>query len=137
MVGVYITDSAAQNDEQINGLIAMLATDYAENIEMIAVGNETALLGVTDEILLDCISRVRQAVIDSGHVIPIGTVQTYGTALSDEINSQLDFLGVNIYLGTWDSVPAENASSTLENTWADASNTDKFVLITETGMPYK
>jgi exo-beta-1,3-glucanase (GH17 family) len=136
MVGVYITADAAQNNEQINGLIAMLEEDYAENIEMIAVGNETALLGVTDEILLDCIARVRQAVINSGHVIPIGTVQTYGTALSSEISNQLDFLGVNIYSGTWDNVPAENAPAALESTWSDASDTDKFVLITETGMPY-
>ena len=51
---------------------------------------------------------------------------------------RIDFLGVNIYCGTWDNVPENQMIQALKETYANTLSAypSKHVIITETGTPY-
>ncbi|MDR1593570.1 MAG: chitobiase/beta-hexosaminidase C-terminal domain-containing protein [Prevotellaceae bacterium] len=136
MIGVYVTNSSSDNNAQIQGLRQILATGPAP--DLIAVGNECSLLGIAPETFVACIDAVRKAVQDAGFVIPIGSVDIANTSWSRAALERLDFIGVNIYCGTWDQTPENEMSNALIRTYNSqvAAFPSKFVLLTETGTPY-
>jgi exo-beta-1,3-glucanase (GH17 family) len=136
MIGVYVTNNMSDNNAQIEGLKQILATGPAP--DLIAVGNECSQLGVISDTQVACIDAVRNVVKNAGLVIPIGTVDIPNVPWSRDVLDRLDFIGVNIYCGTWDQTPENEMTSALIRTYTDqvAAFPSKFVLLTETGTPY-
>lgn len=136
MIGLYITNDAANNDAQIEGLRQILQAGPAPDI--IAVGNEASLSGVSPETLASCIDAVRETVLKQGLVIPVGSVDIVGVLQSESMLERLDFTGVNIYSGTWDNTPENQMLDALKQTYAStlSSFQSKLVLLTEVGTPY-
>ena len=136
MIGVYITNDAVNNDAEIEGLRKILLTGPAP--DLIAVGNETSLLGISPETLASCIDAVRELVLNSGFVIPIGTADIANISWNRSILEKLDFIGVNIYCGTWDNVSEDQMLDATKQTFANTVSAfpSKLVLLTEAGTPY-
>jgi exo-beta-1,3-glucanase (GH17 family) len=136
MIGVYVTNSTSDNNAQIQGLRRILETGPAP--DLIAVGNECSLAGVAPATHVSCIDAVRKAVQDAGFVIPVGSVDIPDVSWSRSVLDRLDFVGVNIYCGTWDRTPENDMIGALTRTYANhlAAFPSKFVLLTETGTPY-
>ena len=137
MIGLYITNDAANNNAQIEGLRKIL--EKGATPDLIAVGNETFLLGVDPTTLTSCIDAVRKMVLERGVIIPVGSVDIVGASWSPAILEKLDFVGVNIYNGTWDNTPENQMLAAMkqvfENKVSEFSS-KKLVLLTETGTPY-
>ncbi|MDR1683477.1 MAG: chitobiase/beta-hexosaminidase C-terminal domain-containing protein [Candidatus Symbiothrix sp.] len=136
LIGVYITNSIADNNAQLAGLRAILqAGSYPD---MIAVGNECSLLGVEPKTLGAYIDSVRNIVKEKGISIPIGSVDIGGATWSQYILQKLDFRGINLYPGTWDDTPQNQMFDRLKTTWNnELSNTPAMmVLLSETGTPH-
>ncbi|MDR1602540.1 MAG: T9SS type A sorting domain-containing protein [Tannerella sp.] len=136
MIGVYVTNSTSDNNAQIQGLRQILATGPAP--DLIIVGNECSLAEVAPATHASCIDAVRKAVKDAGFVIPVGSADIAGVSWSHSVLDRLDFVGVNIYCGTWDRTPENEMTAALIRTYAGhlAAFPYKFVLLTETGTPY-
>ncbi|MDR1632989.1 MAG: chitobiase/beta-hexosaminidase C-terminal domain-containing protein [Dysgonamonadaceae bacterium] len=136
LIGVYITNSIADNNAQLAGLRAILqAGPYPD---MIAVGNECSLLGVEPKTLGSYIDSVRNVVKEKGVTIPIGSVDIGNASWSQYVLQKLDFRGVNLYPGTWDNTPQSQMFDQLKTSWNnELSNTPNLmVLLTETGTPF-
>ena len=136
MIGLYITSDMSNNDAQIKGLGAILQTGPAP--DLICVGNETSLQGVNPATLIACIDKVRDMLIKQGITVPVGSVDIANITWDNALLEKLDFLGVNIYCGTWDNVPESQMLQALKQTYANTLETyqSKLVLIAETGTPY-
>jgi exo-beta-1,3-glucanase (GH17 family) len=136
MIGVYVTNNTSANNVQIRGLKRILATGPAP--DLIAVGNECSLAGIASETHVACIDAVRKVVQDAGLVIPVGSVDIAGANWSRAVLEKLDFIGVNIYCGTWDQTPENEMVDALIQSYAKqvSAFSSKFVLLTETGTPY-
>jgi len=136
MIGVYITNDATNNNAQIEGLRQILQTGPSP--DLIAIGNEPSLLGVSQATLSSCIDAVRNMVIERGLVIPIGSVDIAGFSWSQSIYEKLDFLGVNIYTGIWDTTPENTMLDIMKQTFTNtvSGNPAKLVLLTETGATH-
>jgi exo-beta-1,3-glucanase (GH17 family) len=136
MIGVYVTNNTSDNNAQIQGLKQILATGPAP--DLIAVGNECSLAGIASTTHLACIDAVRKTVQDAGLVIPVGSVDIPNVSWSRAILDKLDFIGTNIYCGTWDQTPENTMTDALIQTYAGqvAAFSSKFVLLTETGSPW-
>jgi exo-beta-1,3-glucanase (GH17 family) len=135
MIGVYVTNSTADNNAQIQGLKDILATGPAP--DLIAVGNECSLSGVAAATHVACIDAVRKAVQEAGFVIPVGSVDI-PHSWSRAVVEKLDFIGSNIYCGVWDGTPENAMTTALIQTYNGQVETfsSKFVLLTETGSPW-
>ena len=135
MIGVYVTNDASNNNAQIEGLRQILQTGPPP--DLIAIGNETSLLGVGSATLASCIDAVREMVLESNLVIPIGSTDIAGVAWSQSLLEKLDFIGVNIYAGIWDNTPENQMLNGLKQTYANTLSTfqSKLVMLTETGAP--
>jgi exo-beta-1,3-glucanase (GH17 family) len=135
MIGVYVTNNTNENNAQIQGLRAIL--DMGTAPDLIAVGNEISQSDVTPAILVSCIDSVRKVLKERKLVIPVGSVDIFG-AWSQSVAENLDFIGVNIYNGTWDDTHESQMLTTFLQSYADAiaSFPSKLVLLTETGTPY-
>ncbi|MDR2805296.1 MAG: T9SS type A sorting domain-containing protein [Dysgonamonadaceae bacterium] len=136
LIGIHVTNNTLENNAQIQGLQQILQTGPAP--DLIAVGNECLLAGVAPATLASCIDAARKAVKDAGFVIPVGSVDIPNVAWSRAVLDKLDFIGVNIYCGTWDKTPENEMISALIQTYTDAvaAFPAKFVLLTEIGTPY-
>ncbi|MDR2384733.1 MAG: chitobiase/beta-hexosaminidase C-terminal domain-containing protein [Tannerella sp.] len=136
MIGVHVTGNTLENNAQIQGLRQILQTGPAP--DLIAVGNECNYGGIASATLASCIDAVRKAVKDAGFVIPVGSVDIPGVSWSRSVLDKLDFIGVNIYCGTWDKTPENEMVNALIRTYANevAAFPAKFILLTETGSPY-
>ena len=136
LIGLYITTDATNNNAQIEGLRQILQTSPAP--DLIAIGNETSLSGVSQATVASCIDAVREMVIEQGLVIPIGSVDIANITWSQTILEKLDFIGVNIYSGTWDNTPENQMLGALKQTYANTISAfpSKLILLTETGTPY-
>ncbi|MDR1561481.1 MAG: T9SS type A sorting domain-containing protein [Dysgonamonadaceae bacterium] len=136
MIGVYVTGNESDNNAQIEGLRQILIAGPAP--DLIAVGNECSLSGVAPATLIACIDAVREVVKNAGLVIPVGSVDIANISWNRTLLDRLDFIGVNIYCGTWDETPENEMVDALIKTYESqiAAFPSKFVLLTETGTPY-
>jgi exo-beta-1,3-glucanase (GH17 family) len=136
MIGVYITNNIVQNKAQIEGLRKILQTGPAP--DLIAVGNETILIGVNSNLFEACIDYVREMVLKQGFTIPIGSVELINASYRPAILQKLDFIGVNIYNGTWDATPENQMLDGVKQAYLNTVSTfpSKLILLTETGTPY-
>lgn len=136
MIGLYITSDAANNNAQIEGLWKILETGPTP--DLIAVGNETSLLGVNPEMLASCIDAVREMILEQHLIIPVGTVDIANISLSQSVVENLDFFGFNTYCATWDNMPEDQMLDATIQTYANtlAAYPSKLILLTETGTPY-
>ncbi|MDR1937608.1 MAG: T9SS type A sorting domain-containing protein [Tannerellaceae bacterium] len=136
MIGVYITNNDAENNAQIQGLRQILETGPAP--DLISVGNECSLAGVSPVKLAACIDAVREAVKSQSLVIPVGSVDIAGASWSMSVLDRLDFVGVNIYNGTWDATPESQMVAKMKQSYVEetAKYQPKMVLLGETGSPY-
>ena len=136
MIGVYITNNASDNNAQIEGLRHILETGPVP--DLIAIGNEASLLGVGSNVLAACIDEVREMVLAKNFVIPIGSVDIAGAPWSPAVVEKLDFIGVNIYSGTWDDTPVNQMFNVMTQSYENnvSGFSSKLVLLTETGTPY-
>jgi exo-beta-1,3-glucanase (GH17 family) len=137
MIGVYVTADASDNEAQIQGLRNIL--EMGPPPDLITVGNECSIIpGVTAEILTACIDAVRELVKSKSPAIPIGTVDIAGATLNHTILEKLDFIGIDIYCGTWDATPEDRMFEAMKQSYAaeTARYRPKMILLTETGTPY-
>jgi exo-beta-1,3-glucanase (GH17 family) len=136
MIGVYVTNNDSENNAQIQGLRQILETGPAPNL--ISVGNETGLAGVSSAKLAACIDAVREVVISKSLVIPVGSVDIAGAIWSASLLDKLDFVGINIYSGTWDATPESQMVAQMKKSYAGeiAKYPAKMTFLTETGTPY-
>jgi exo-beta-1,3-glucanase (GH17 family) len=136
LIGVYVTNDASGNSAQINGLRKILEQGPAP--DLIAVGNECSLAGVSEATLISCIDAVRETLRDLSLVIPVGNVDVADASWSLAVLDKLDFAGVNIYSGTWDNTPENRMVAALKQSYANAvaAFPSKLVMLTETGTPY-
>jgi exo-beta-1,3-glucanase (GH17 family) len=137
MIGIYITNDDAGNSAQIQGLRQILATGPAP--DLISVGNECSLASVTPAKLAACIDAVREIVKSRTPVIPVGSVDIAGTSWwSTSVLERLDFIGINIYNGTWDATPESQMVAKMKQSYAEETVRfqPKMALLTETGSPY-
>jgi len=136
MIGLYITNDAANNNAQIEGLRQILRAGPAP--DLISVGNEVSLLGVNATTLASCIDAVRKMVIEQGLIIPVGSVDISGISWTQTVLEKLDFIGVNYYGGTWDNLPENQMIGGLKQAYSNSLSTfqSKLILITEAGTPY-
>ena len=136
MIGVYITNSATDNNAQIEGLRKIL--QMGPPPDLIAVGNETSLLGVSPATLIACVDAVREMVLSFNLKIPVGSVDLANTAWQKSVLEKLDFTGINIYHGVWDNTPENQMLNADKQTYQNtlSSFPSKLVLLTEIGAPY-
>ena len=136
MIGVYITNDASNNNAQIEGLRQILQAGPAP--DLIAIGNETSLLGVNPATLASSIDAVREMVLEQGLITPVGSVDIAGVSWSQSLLEKLDFMGMNIYHGTWDNIPENQMIDATKQTYSSLLSTfpSKLILLTETGTPY-
>jgi exo-beta-1,3-glucanase (GH17 family) len=136
MIGVHVTGHTLENGAQIQGLRQIL--DAGPAPDLICVGNECSLADIPPATHASCIDAVRKAVKEAGFVIPVGSADIAGAAWSRTVLDRLDFVGVNIYCGTWDRTPEAEMTGALIRTYAArvAAFPSKFVLLTETGTPH-
>ena len=139
MIGLYITNNETDNNYQIDGLRYILENGPAP--DLITVGNECSLLGVTQETLKIYIDAVRELVISKGLIIPIGCVDIPDPDIpwSQPVLDAIDYIGLNIFSGTWDRTPESDMFEGMKDKYAleAARFYPKMVLLTETGTPYK
>jgi exo-beta-1,3-glucanase (GH17 family) len=137
LIGLYITGNSSDNSAQLQGLRQILQLGPAP--DLIAVGNETTLAGLSPAILAESIDSVR-AILKEFNLLhlPVGSVDIGGAAWSRLVLNKLDFVGVNLYPGTWDDVLESNMINELKQRYINelTSFNSKCVLITETGTPY-
>ena len=136
MIGVHITNDATENNAQIQGLRQIL--DAGPAPDLIAVGNECSLSGVHPEVLAANIDVVREVLKSKSLVIPVGSVDVAGAPWSMSVLSKLDFVGCNIFTGTWDATPQNQMLAQMKQSYANevAKYQPKMVILTETGTPY-
>jgi exo-beta-1,3-glucanase (GH17 family) len=137
MIGVYVNDNPAHVDTQIEGLKAIL--DKGPAPDLIAVGNEVSLSpNVSKDMFISVIDRIRELLKSKSLLIPVGSVDIAGAVLRHSIIDRLDFIGVDIYAGTWDNTPQNQMTEVTKKMYADeiANYAPMMVLITEIGTPY-
>jgi len=136
MIGVYITDDAANNNIQIEGLRQILKTGPSP--DLISIGNETSLAGTNPTILASCIDAVREMLLGQGLTIPVGSVDIAGFPWDQSVLEKLDFIGINIYSGIWDNTPESQIINALKQIYENTLSTfpTKLILLTEAGSPY-
>jgi len=136
IIGVSVTNNETENNRQIEGLRKIL--DDPEPQDIIMVGNELSLANVDLEIFLKNIDLVRDAVLQKGLEIPIGTVEIYGGGIDHEALEKLDIIGINAYPAVWDSTEYSVAAKKLDEYFKTGKEqfSEKAVLLTETGAAY-
>lgn len=136
MIGVHITTNTSENDKQLEGLRQILQTGPPP--DLISVGNETSLAGISYSVLIGCINSVRKMLKEFNLRIPVGSVDIEGAAWSQSLLNKLDYIGVNVYPATWSDVPEDRMLEALQTSYANqlAIFKSKCVMITETGTPY-
>ena len=137
MIGLYITNDISANEKQIEGLKQILDRG-PEPPDLICVGNETSLAALNPTILATSIEKARDMLLKRGLNIPIGTSEIANISLSNSVLEKLDFLGVNIYCGTWDNVSESQMFSATKQTYDNTLSAypSTMILITECGTPY-
>jgi exo-beta-1,3-glucanase (GH17 family) len=137
MIGIYINNNSTHVDAQIEGLKDILEKGPAP--DLITVGNELSLSpNVTADMFTSAIDRVRELLQSKSMVVPVGSVDIAGAVWRQEVIDRLDFIGVDIYAGTWDDTPQSQMTEVTKKMYADeiVKHAPKMVLVTEVGTPY-
>jgi exo-beta-1,3-glucanase (GH17 family) len=136
MIGVDISDNASTNDEQLSGLRKILQTSPPP--DLIAVGNETIFAKISQATLAGYVDQVHEILKECDLLIPVGSVDVGGAAWSQSLLNKLDFIGVNLYPGTWDNVSENEMFKDLQKKYNEQLTTfkSKCVIISETGTPH-
>jgi exo-beta-1,3-glucanase (GH17 family) len=137
MIGIYVNNNPAHVNAQIEGLKAILEKGPAP--DLISVGNELFLdPTVTTDIFTSAIDRVRELLLSKSLAIPVGSVDIAGAVWRHAVKSRLDYIGIDIYAGTWDNTPTSQMTAVTKKMYADevAKYAPKLVLVTEIGTPY-
>ncbi|MDR3308984.1 MAG: T9SS type A sorting domain-containing protein, partial [Tannerella sp.] len=138
MQGIYISENPTHVATQMEGLRQIL--EMGPDVpDLISIGNELSLnQKVSTATFLGAIEQVRALLKSKSLVIPVGSVDIAGATLRHAIIDRLDFIGVDIYAGTWDNTPESQMVDVTKKMYADevASYEPKLVLITEVGTPY-
>ena len=138
LIGVWVSNDPSANQEQMDGLRAMLQKGPAP--DLIAVGNECNLTGVPAGVLAGTLAAVRGILAEYGlgASVPVGSVDIGGAGWSRTVLRQLDFVGVNIYCGTWDATPKEQMAAATAQFYTNEVQrfANRMVLLTEAGTPY-
>ena len=133
LVGAWLGDDKADNEKEIEGLIALAK---AGHVDVAAVGNEVLYRNdLSLEELLGYIKRVKQAL--SGLDIPVGYVDAYYEfSRHPELVEHSDVILANLY-PYWEGCPIEYALGHMQAMYGqvvDAAR-GKPIIITETGWP--
>ena len=138
LIGLWVSNGGSDNAAQLNGLRAILQRGPAP--DLIAVGNECSLSGVPDTVLTNVIAAVRGILAEHGlgASVPVGSADIGGTPWSGAVLNQLDFVGVNIYCGTWDATPEGTMAAATAQLYTNETQRigNRMLLLTETGTPY-
>ena len=138
LIGVWVSTDTGANAAQLNGLRNILQLGPAP--DLIAVGNECSLIGVPAGILTNVIASVRGILAEYGlgASVPVGSVDVAGAGWLRSTLSQLDFVGVNIYSGTWDTTPQNQMAAAVAQSYTNETLRlgQRMVLLTETGAPH-
>ncbi|MBT8132284.1 MAG: glycosyl hydrolase, partial [Gammaproteobacteria bacterium] len=131
MVGVWLGDDLEKNEQEIVNAIAVGKAGHAD---IMGVGNEVLLRGdLTEDQLIDCIQRVKQALPD----VEVGYVDAYFEFVDHpRVSAACDVILANCY-PFWEGCPAEHAllyMKEMYNRALQAANGKK-VIISETGWP--
>jgi exo-beta-1,3-glucanase (GH17 family) len=138
LIGVYVSNSNTDNKKQLDGLRQILKADKANPPDLIAVGNETIGTASASKVSA-CIDSVRKIIAEFDLFIPVGSVNIGGVSWDNKIVDKLDFVGVNLYPGTWDNASEADMFEALKQSYANELSKfpSKLVMLTETGTPYK
>ncbi len=130
LVGAWISRNTADNQNEIQNLIAIAQAGQAQKI---AVGNEVLLRGdLTKEELIALIQQVKQAVS-----VPVSTGETYQIWLNNpDLAEVCDYLLVHIH-PYWDGIPVEKAFEQIKTVYLQlkAIYPNKPIIIGEVGWP--
>ena len=131
MVGAWIGKDKAQNDKEINALIALVKDGF---VDTAVVGNEVLMRGdISIQEVIIYINKVKKALPG----IPVGYVDAYYKFHEHpELIEVCDVILVNCY-PFWEGCDIHQASRYLRQMYTITKNIskDKRVIITETGWP--
>jgi len=152
LLGLWISGSPQAINNEITALKAAISkygTKFTNLVVGISVGSEDLYrdaageVGTSSKYLLDCISKVRSAVANTGlSTVPIGHVDTYDSFLNgtnQAVIPAIDWIGFDGY-PYWETTKA-NAIGNAETRFYDGFNKtlklagNKPVWVTETGWP--
>lgn len=131
LVGAWLSDDKAENDKEIEALIALAKEGF---VDIAAVGNEVLYrndLSLNE--LLDYIKRVKKAIPN----IPVGYVDAYYEfSVHPELVEVSDVILSNCY-PYWEGCHIDGALGHMQQMYRQASQAakGKKVIITETGWP--
>jgi len=133
LVGAWLGDDKDDNEEEIEGLIALAKAGY---VDVAAVGNEVLYRNdLTLEELISYIKRVKEAL--AGLDIPVGYVDAYYEfSRHPIIVENTDVILANLY-PYWEGCPIEYALGHMQAMYGqvvDAAQ-GKPIIVTETGWP--
>ncbi len=131
LVGAWIGDDNAKNEEEIKAVIEVGKAGYAD---IIAIGNEVMLRGeMSEDDIINLIKRVKSALPD----IPVGYVDAYYVFASNpRLSDECDIIMTNCY-PFWEGYSFEHSLAYMKNMYQIAKNAakGKKVIISETGWP--
>lgn len=131
MVGVWLDDDRARNDEEISNAIELGQAGHAD---ILAVGNEVLLREeLAEDELLDYIARVKSAVPNT----PVGYVDAYFKFVDHpQVTAACDVLLANCY-PFWEGCPAEHSLLYMKEMYRRVERVadGKKIIVSETGWP--
>lgn len=131
MIGAWISDNRAQNELEIQGLIAQAQKGM---VDIAVVGNEVLLRDeLTIDELLDYMNKVKEALPD----IPVAYVDAYYQFVENpELVEVCDLILINCY-PFWEGCEVEKSTAYLNEMYDAVVRVahDKKIIITETGWP--
>lgn len=131
MVGAWLGDDKEKNELELANAIEIAKAGHAD---ILAIGNEVLLRGdLTEDELLDCIHRVKQAVPGT----EVGYVDAYFEFVDHpRITDACDVLLANCY-PFWESCPAEHALLYMKDMYRRVEQVagGKRIIVSETGWP--
>ncbi len=131
MVGAWLGDDKEKNELELANAIEIAKAGHAD---ILAIGNEVLLRDdLTEDELLDCIHRVKQAVPGT----EVGYVDAYFEFVDHpRITDACDVLLANCY-PFWESCPAEHALLYMKDMYRRVEQVagGKRIIVSETGWP--
>ena len=135
LVGAWLGTDAEINERELQGVIEVARAGHAD---IVAIGNEVLLReDMSEDQLLACIQRVKDALREVSPGVPVGYVDAYFLfEKHPRITAACDVVMTNCY-PFWEGCPREQALAYMQTMVARtrAAAPGKRVLISETGGP--